>query len=93
MSPQRPAPVWVRTDDSHPNCVSHRDSFPCPALQIIADVLTLECASNHGWDLPLLKHRKTEKKIAIRAISHTMTAVELPHLIANLIRKRQSPIR
>lgn len=56
-------------------------------MALNADVLTLECASNQGRDLPLLKHHKTEKKIAIGAINHTMTTVEPPHLIADLIRK------
>jgi len=50
-------------------------------------VLTLECSSNQGRDLPLLKHHKTDKKIAIGVINHTMTTVEPPQLIATLIRK------
>ena len=40
-----------------------------------------------GRDLPLLKHHKTDKKIAIGVINHTATTVEPPALVANLIRK------
>jgi 5-methyltetrahydropteroyltriglutamate--homocysteine methyltransferase len=85
--------IWAHTCWGNPNQQSfywerpsYERSLPY-LLGLNADVLTLECASNHGRDLPLLKHHKTEKKIAIGAINHTMTTVEPPHLIADLIRK------
>ena len=85
--------IWAHTCWGNPNQQSfywerpsYEHSLPY-LLQLNADVLTLECASNQGRDLPLLKQRKTDKKIAIGVINHTMTTVEPPHLIANLIRK------
>ncbi|HJY81902.1 MAG TPA: hypothetical protein VKK81_12575 [Candidatus Binatia bacterium] len=35
----------------------------------------------------MLKHHKTDKKIAIGVLNHTVTTVEPPHLIADLTRK------
>jgi len=35
----------------------------------------------------LLKHHQTDKKIAIGVINHTVTTVEPPQVIADLIRK------
>ena len=85
--------IWAHTCWGNPNQQSfywerpsYERSLPY-LLQLNADVLTLECASNQGRDLPLLKQHKTDKKIAIGVINHTMTTVEPPHLIANLIRK------
>jgi methionine synthase II (cobalamin-independent) len=85
--------IWAHTCWGNPNQQSfywerpsYERSLP-HLLQLQADVLTLECASNHGRDLPLLKHHKTDKKIAIGVINHTVTTVEPPQLIADLIRK------
>ena len=85
--------IWAHTCWGNPNQQSfywerpsYERSLPY-LLQLQADVLTLECASNHGRDLPLLKHHKTDKKIAIGAINHTVTTVEPPQVIADLIRK------
>jgi 5-methyltetrahydropteroyltriglutamate--homocysteine methyltransferase len=85
--------IWAHTCWGNPNQQSfywerpsYERSLPY-LLALNADVLTLECASNHGRDLPLLKHHTTNKKIAIGVINHTMTTVEPPHMIADLIRK------
>ncbi len=85
--------IWAHTCWGNPNQQSfywerpsYERSLP-HLLQLQADVLTLECASNHGRDLSLLKHHQTNKKIAIGVINHTVTTVEPPHLIADLIRK------
>ena len=85
--------IWAHTCWGNPNQQSfywerpsYERSLPY-LLQLNADVLTLECASNQGRDLPLLKQQKTDKKIAIGVVNHTMTTVEPPHLIADLIRK------
>src|SRR5262245_59793757 len=56
-------------------------------LQTTADVLTLECASTGGRDLPLLGQYRTDKKVAIGVVSHTTAAVEPPEVVASLIRK------
>jgi 5-methyltetrahydropteroyltriglutamate--homocysteine methyltransferase len=56
-------------------------------LQFNADVITLECASTCGKDLPLFAKLKTGKKIAIGVVNHTQTTVEPPEVVANLIRK------
>ena len=55
-------------------------------LQTTADVLTLECASTGGRDLPLLGKYRTDKKIAIGVVNHSTAAVEPPEFVANLIR-------
>jgi len=85
--------IWAHTCWGNPNQQSfywerpsYERSLPY-LLRLNADVLTLECASNQGRDLPLLKQHKTDKKIAIGAINHTRTTVEPSHLIANLLRK------
>src|SRR5207244_13067967 len=52
-----------------------------------AAVLTLECASTNGRDLPLLKHRRTDKKIAVGCVNHSTAAVEPPEFVASLIRR------
>jgi 5-methyltetrahydropteroyltriglutamate--homocysteine methyltransferase len=56
-------------------------------LQTTADVLTLECASTGGRDLPLLGKYRTDKKIAIGVVNHSTAAVEPPELVAGLIRR------
>jgi len=52
-----------------------------------ADVITLECASTGGRDLPLLGRHRTDKKIAIGVVNHSTAAVEPPDVVADLIRK------
>lgn len=85
--------IWAHTCWGNPNQQSfywerpsYERSLP-HLLQLNADVLTLEGASNQGRDLPLLKHYKTDKKIAIGVINHTVTTVEPPQMIADLIRR------
>ena len=56
-------------------------------LQTTADVITLECASTGGRDLPLLGTYRTDKKIAIGVVNHSSAAVEPPEVVAGLIRK------
>jgi 5-methyltetrahydropteroyltriglutamate--homocysteine methyltransferase len=50
-------------------------------------VITFECASSAGRDLPLLGRYRTNKKIGLGVVSHTQTNVEPPELVAGLIRK------
>ena len=85
--------IWAHTCWGNPNQQSfywerpsYERSLP-HLLQLDADVLTLEGASNNGRDLPLLKNYKTDKKIAIGVINHTVTTVEPPEMIADLIRR------
>lgn len=86
--------IWAHTCWGNPNQQSffwerpsYERSLP-HLLSLNADVLMLECSSNAGRDLPLLKHQKLgNKKIAIGAVNHTMTTVEPPSMIADLIRK------
>lgn len=85
--------IWAHTCWGNPNQQSfywerpsYERSLPY-LLQLNTDVLTLECASNQGRDLPLLKRHKIDKKIAIGVINHTITTVEPPQMIANLIRQ------
>jgi methionine synthase II (cobalamin-independent) len=85
--------IWAHTCWGNPNQQSfywERPSYErsLPYLMALnADVVGLECASSNGRDLPLLKHHKTDKKIAIGVVNHTATTVEPPALVANLIRK------
>ena len=63
-------------------------SAPCPiCCSSTCDVLTIECASSDGQDLPLFKHIKTDKKIAIGVVNHCNTVVEPAEHVAALIRK------
>jgi len=85
--------VWLHTCWGNPNQQplywerpSYERSLP-HLLQTNVDVLTLECASTAGRDLPLLGRYRTDKKIAIGVVSHTGTAVEPPEVVANLIRR------
>ena len=87
------AEIWVHTCWGNPNQQSlfwerpsYERSLPY-LLQLDADVITLECASTEGRDLPLLKGYNTDKKIGIGVISHTQTTVEPPEVVARLIRK------
>ena len=56
-------------------------------LQLDADVITFECASTNGKDLPLFAKYRTDKKIGIGVVSHCNTVVEPPEHVARLIRK------
>src|SRR6267143_224840 len=56
-------------------------------LQTTADVITLECASTGGRDLPLLAKYRTDKKVAIGVVNHSTAAVEPPEVVADLIRR------
>ena len=85
--------IWAHTCWGNPNQQSfywerpsYERSLPY-LLALNADVLGLECASNEGRDLSLLKHVRTKKKIAIGVVDHTRTTVESPKLVASIIRK------
>jgi len=85
--------IWLHTCWGNPNQQplhwerpSYERSLPY-LLQTKADVLTLECASTNGRDLPLLGKFRTDKKIAIGVVNHSTAAVEPPEVVANLIRK------
>jgi 5-methyltetrahydropteroyltriglutamate--homocysteine methyltransferase len=54
-------------------------------LQLDADVITFECASSDGRDLPLFAQYKTDKKIGV--VNHCNTVVEPAEHVAGLIRK------
>ena len=86
--------VWLHTCWGNPNQQplhwvrpSYERALPY-LLQTNADVITLECASTGGRDLPLLGKYRTDKKIAIGVVSHTTAAVEPPQVVADLIRPR-----
>ncbi len=85
--------VWLHTCWGNPNQQplfwerpSYERALPY-LLQTDADVVTLECASTGGRDLPLLGKYRTDKKIAIGVVSHTSAAVEPPEVVATLIRR------
>ncbi len=85
--------IWLHTCWGNPNQQplhwerpSYERSLPY-LLATNADVLTLECASTNGRDLPLLARCRTDKKIAIGVVNHSTAAVEPPEVVANLIRK------
>src|SRR5216683_2842098 len=59
----------------------------CPLIQLEGDVITFECASTNGRDLPLFAKHRTDKKIGIGVVSHCNTVVEPPEHVARLIRK------
>ena len=87
------AEVWVHTCWGNPN--QQRVHWKVPSyeralphlLQLNCDVLTIECASSDGQDLPLFKHIKTDKKIGIGVVNHCNTVVEPAEHVAALIRK------
>lgn len=87
------AEVWAHTCWGNPSQQSFywdRPSYERALpylLQMNADVLTLECSSTDGQDLPLFDKYETDKKIAIGVVSHTVTNVEPPERVANIIRK------
>ena len=87
------AEIWVHTCWGNPNQQalfwerpSYRRAIPY-LLRLNADVITFECASTGGVDLPLFEGHTTDKKIAIGVVSHTNTTVEPPEVVADLIRK------
>lgn len=85
--------VWLHTCWGNPNQQplhwerpSYERALPY-LLRTNADVVTLECASTGGKDLPLLGKHRTDKKIAIGVVNHSTAAVEPPEVVANLIRR------
>jgi 5-methyltetrahydropteroyltriglutamate--homocysteine methyltransferase len=87
------AEIWVHTCWGNPN--QQRVYWEVPSydralpylLQLNADVITFECASNDGKDLPLFAKHKTDKKIGIGVVNHCNTVVEPAEHVAGLIRK------
>lgn len=90
------AEIWVHTCWGNPN--QQRVHWQVPSyeralphlLQLKCDVLTIECASSDGRDLPLFKHIKTDKKIGIGVVNHCNTVVEPAEHVASLIRRAQA---
>jgi methionine synthase II (cobalamin-independent) len=87
------AEIWVHTCWGNPNqqrvyweVPSYERALPY-LLQLDADVITFECASNDGKDLPLFAKHKTDKKIGIGVVNHCNTVVEPAEHVAGLIRK------
>ena len=85
--------IWLHTCWGNPNQQplhwerpSYERALP-HLLRTNADVITLECASTNGRDLPLLAKYRTDKKIAIGVVNHSTAAVEPPEFVAALIRK------
>ena len=87
------AEVWVHTCWGNPN--QQRSYWEPPSyeraiphlLETDADVVTFECASSNGRDIPAIGQYETSKKVAIGVVSHTNTVVEPPEYVAGLIRK------
>jgi len=87
------AEIWVHTCWGNPNqqrvyweVPSYERALPY-LLQLDCDVITFECASNGGKDLPLFAKHKTDKKIGIGVVNHCNTVVEPPEHVAGVIRK------
>ncbi|HEU0154570.1 MAG TPA: cobalamin-independent methionine synthase II family protein [Stellaceae bacterium] len=87
------AEIWAHTCWGNPNqqrvyweVPSYERALP-HLLQLKADVVTFECASSGGRDLPLFAKYKTDKKIGIGVVNHCNTIVEPPEHVAGLIRK------
>ena len=87
------AEIWVHTCWGNPNqqrvyweVPSYERALP-HLLQLDCDVITFECASNDGRDLPLFARHKTDKKIGIGVVNHCNTVVEPAEHVAGLIRK------
>jgi 5-methyltetrahydropteroyltriglutamate--homocysteine methyltransferase len=87
------AEIWVHTCWGNPNqqrvyweVPSYERAMP-HLLQLTADVITFECASNDGKDLHLFGKYKTDKKIGIGVVNHCNTVVEPPEYVAGLIRR------
>lgn len=85
--------IWAHTCWGNPNQQSFYWDKPSYEralpylLQLNADVVTFECSSSDGQDLPLFAKYPTDKKIAIGVVNHTVTTVESPDRVANLIRR------
>ena len=86
------AEIWVHTCWGNPNqqrvyweVPSYERALPY-LLQLNADVITFECASNKGKDLPLFARHQTDKKIGIGVVNHCNTVVEPAEHVAGLIR-------
>ena len=85
--------IWCHTCWGNPAQQSIRDETTTyePILEslfrINADVLTFECASTGGQDLAAIGRIKSDKKVAIGAVNHVKTQVEIPEEVAALIRK------
>ena len=56
-------------------------------LQLDAYVITFECTSSNGRDLPLFARYPTDKKIGIGIANHCNTVVEPPEYVTGLIRQ------
>ena len=87
------AEIWVHTCWGNPNqqrvyweVPSYERALP-HLLQLDADVVTFECASSDGRDLPLFAKYNTDKKIGIGVVNHCITTVEPAEHVAALIRK------
>jgi 5-methyltetrahydropteroyltriglutamate--homocysteine methyltransferase len=87
------AEIWVHTCWGNPNqqrvyweVPSYERALP-HLLQLNCDVLTIECCSSDGKELPLFSKYKTDKKIGIGVVNHCNTVVEPPEHVAALIRK------
>jgi 5-methyltetrahydropteroyltriglutamate--homocysteine methyltransferase len=87
------AEIWAHTCWGNPNqqrvyweVPSYERALPY-LLQLDADVITFECASSNGRDLPLFTKYPTDKKIGIGVVNHCNTVVEPPEYVAGLIRK------
>ncbi|MBI3988835.1 MAG: cobalamin-independent methionine synthase II family protein [candidate division NC10 bacterium] len=87
------AEIWVHTCWGNPSQQrlfweppSYERALPY-LLELDTDVITFECASSGGKDLPLFRKYQTKKKIAIGVVSHTNTVIEPPEVVANVIRK------
>src|SRR5213080_2031200 len=85
--------IWVHTCWGNPNQQrvyweppSYERALP-HLLQLDGDVITFECASSDGRDLPLFGKYRTDKKIGIGVVNHCNTVVEPPEHVAGLIRK------
>ena len=87
------AEIWVHTCWGNPNqqrvyweVPSYERALPY-MLRLNCDVITFECASTNGRDLPLFGKYKTDKKIGIGVVNHCNTVVEPPEFVASLIRR------
>lgn len=87
------AEIWVHTCWGNPNQQRVHWDVPSYAralpylLALDADVVTFECASSFGKDLPLFADLKTDKKIGVGVVNHCNTVVEPAEHVAALIRK------
>ena len=87
------AEIWAHTCWGNP--AQQRLFSPVPSYERVlpylfsldADVITFECASSGGKDLPLIGKVASSKKVAIGVVNHTITIVESPSEVAALIRK------